>query len=164
MNLEITGPTAAIPSAPFHPESSRSPLEIPIRSSVKSVAKNPVPLFPSVAKSSHLRAFASLREVPVLISMAENPCYMRGRRSARVQSVAAFCPTSAIHFSGAHQNQKPVPKSAKKCRGTGSGRCWRGVRPAVWRIGWKSPEGWHIYRMAIPKHIELHRSGIFEPE
>ena len=57
-----------------------------------------------------------------------------------------------------------MPKSVKKCHGTGLGRCWRGVRPAVWRVGWKSPEGWHLCRMAFPTHIELRRSGIFEPE
>jgi len=159
MNLEITGPTAAIPSAPFHPESSRSPREIPIRSSVKSVAKNPVPLFPSVAKSSHLRAFASLREVPVLISMAENPCLIRG----------CFLP----HFRNPFFRRAPKPKtSAKKCKkvsrnrfGTLSARgsaCSLRIPQSALRTPHSA--GWHICRMAFPKHIELHRSGIFEPE
>ena len=69
---------------------------------------------------------------------------------------------SFLHFPACAK--KPVSKRLKKYHGTGPGRCWYGVRPTVLQVGWQSPEGWHHCRMAFPKHIELHRSGIFEPE
>jgi len=66
---------------------------------------------------------------------------------------------SFLHFPACAK--KPVSKRLKKYHGTVVGAA---LGLQVWQVGWKSPEGWHLYRMAFPKHIELHRSGIFEPE
>ena len=59
---------------------------------------------------------------------------------------------SFLHFPA--RAKIPVSKRLKKSQKVSR----------VWRIGWKSPEGWHLCRMAVPIHIELRRSGIVEPE
>jgi hypothetical protein len=145
MNPETTDQTVAVPSASFHPEPSRSPREIP----------------------HILRSAMEVRFLQTVL--------MRGRRSAcgcygksNFDSVQSVQSVAKIPFLLLSNLWLPLPHLLRLMERFPRVYQKAGLKTAqkvsrVWRVGWKSP-GWHLCRMAIPKHMEFRRSDIFELE